>query len=150
MKKDGSCLILVIIISAIILLYYINSWHSTCLMTNVFYKRFEYEKKFRLTESLYKYGLLFFINNSDLIQKQKEQNIKHLNIYNGPWPFDSLDNIGFLRLTYLENDKIKLEAIITDKLKEAFIINAELEIEEIVVSEKNKLKKISILNWQIN
>lgn len=151
MNKNGSCLLMLVIISSVVLIYYTNSWYSTSLIESLSYKKYKYEKKFRLAESLYKYGLMICINNINILINQ---NNKSINIYNSAWPPNSSDYFGNFKIILIENDKIKIEVMLIEKSSnDIFKITSTLLVEELqenTKSKKKNLKKFTILDWYIN
>ena len=160
LKKAGSCTLIIIIISSIITLYYINTWHSVALMQNLTHKKYEYDKLFRLTNALYKYGLMFTKENFDQILKRLEESssnnkqAKFITLFNGPWPPENSEtNTGLLKFHLFDPNKIDIEAtVIKDNLgkSESITIRSFIIKEEVRSNNKEKkLYRFVVSHWRV-
>ena len=152
-NQKGSCVLILVLISATIFLYYLNAEKSAAFMSDALHKKYHYEKQFRLTESLYLYGLTIVINNIENLFQQVRENEKLQNqtIYNGIWPIATTHCRGVLTL-FIKEPKIIIQSTVIEKNQENFQIKAVITREEIVnpLNKKSTLKKIEISEWQIN
>lgn len=141
MNRNGSCNLILTIISAAILLYYINAFHSVNFMQDIAIKKYKYEKHYRSTQALYNYGLTACINNFEIFTNQAKKNIKIINFYNNFWPLDEKEFFGDLRLLIQDAEIIIESKVLDTQSKDIFIIKALLIMHE---------KKIKVSNWSLN
>lgn len=141
MNSNGSCNLILTIISATILLYYINSFRSVDFMQDIAIKKYKYEKHYRSAQALYNYGLAACINNFEIFTNQAKKNIKIINLYNNFWPLEEKEFFGDLKLLIQDTEIIIESKVINTQSKEIYIIKALLTRAE---------KKIKVSNWMLN
>ncbi len=152
-NKDGSVVLILIIISAIILLYFINGQQSCEFLMLANLKKYKFDKQYRVTESLCNFAIVNCFNNFDqLIEQNVEQNSSQiLTLYNGPWPSDSKIFTGIAKIN-VKDPKIFIETqTIQQKTNDVCSIKCCLISEEIESPDSKKMiKKISLVDWQVN
>jgi len=144
-NKEGFVALVLVLVLSIISLYFINYWQNIGLLRDSVTKKYIYEKQYRATEALCKFGIYFCINNYVLIEKY--ENSSEIVIFKGRWPAGDIINYdGLLKLKKngpeLLVEALTLESNSTNKITIKTNIHREL------VFEQNKpLQKFIITNW---
>lgn len=149
--SEGSCVLIVTILSTVILLCYMNTWQNLVLMDDLISKKYKYEKQFRNTEALYLYGLTICINNFDALltynQNNKAQAIK---IYDAYWPQIG-SNHGSIKIKFENETEIFIESSTLNEQHQAFRITASVIKDTIETEEQKRLfVRFLINNWHAN
>lgn len=152
-NKDGSVILILVIISAIILLYFINGQQSAEFLMLANFKKYKFDKQYRITESLCNFAIVKCFNNFDqFIKQSKEQNdALSLTLYNGFWPTDSKKYIGMAKINVKEPNISIDSQTIDQQNNDTCSIKCCLLQEEIKnINTKKIIKKISLIDWQVN
>jgi len=138
MKKKGSALLLVILITSAIVICSTIVWQGTAFLSDLVLKRQEYEQKYRFTEGVLNYGIAFCKCNYDAIQKAVTKGEKTFTITL------EADKISphqiYMGKIYVEvQDKsIELKAVLVDNAKEIFSVGCNLSKQQVL---KNSVQK---------
>jgi hypothetical protein len=101
-------------------------------------KKYSYEKQFRVTESLYNYGLASCLNGFDKLIKGRN---KILTIYDGQWPPENNNYIGKV-IIVINQSKIDVNTFLIENItKNEFTMKAVLEKKE---------AEFKLTNWCFN
>lgn len=149
--NEGSCVLIVTILSTVMLLYYMNTWQNLVLMDDIVSKKYKYEKQFRNAEALYLYGLTICLNNFDTLLTYNQNNkAQAINIYDAYWPQAS-NNHGFVKIKFENENEISMEANTLSKNIEVFKITASIIKDTIETEEQKRLfVRFLINNWHAN
>jgi len=116
-NNNGSCLLLLILISSVIFIYAINALQNSFFSLSIARQKFETEYNFRNLESLHNYGLFLYFNN--VKHNFKKGNAKPIVLYKDHWPLKSKKTWPALITLTKEND---IE-IIKSQMNNAYIEN---------------------------
>ncbi len=161
-NNNGSCLLMLTLISSVILIYALNSWQTVTFNYNLVRKKYDYESNFRTLESLHNFGIFKCINNYRKIYKNKNPNngtVLITQLYNGPWPLES--DLELMKLTNLRhydsliiltiNDDLAIinSKLINNQTKETYIMESKLKKLETIDSDTNlQTIKFSVYDWK--
>lgn len=154
-NKNGSCLLILSLMSSIILIYSLNSLQSTIYNKELIHKQYLYEYNFRILESLHNFGIFQTINNNRKIYKIKNPNNRTMQVtklYNGPWPLKSgsesnkIPNLissysGLITISIKDDIAIVNSKLINLKTKETYLMESKIKkIKEVDPNNKASIR----------
>jgi hypothetical protein len=159
-KNNGSCLLLLTLISSVILIFAINSWQTILLNSDLVLKKYNYEFNFRILEGLHNFAIFQCISNPHNLSKKNSNNgtIISIVLYKGPWPAESdLESIritnltlydSIIKLTINEEFSIINSQLVNPKTGESYFM--ESKIKKIVIPGGNNesITRFRLYDWK--
>lgn len=143
MNRQGSTILLLVFIFSFVSLFYLNGWYSSLLLSDYKVNKYLYEKKLKLAQGLYYYGLAICINSFDYLIKNKNGVV----LFDDKWPTGEKDYHGHLSCLSSAVNQIEIQATIKNiKNNDNITIKSELLAQDIAKHQK----KYFIKSWKIN
>ncbi len=143
-NKEGFVVLVLVLVLSIISLYFINYWQNIALLQDSVAKKYTYEKQYRATEALCKFGTYFCINNYALIEKYENHSEKV--IFKGNWPDGDIINYDALLKLKKNDPELSIEALTVESGSENEIIIKTNIHRELVFEQNKPLQKFIISN----
>ena len=158
--KNGSAILIVVLIMSVLSFCCLTFWQNSSLFNDISLKRVEYEQKYRLAECGLEYAVAVCSNNFDALvdgenvggESQEVVAVNdHFEIETDFFKFS--ENIGYKCKIYIDKDgskALKMRSVILDSAgQRVFEISCSLhEFQKKGPNNKN-IKSFEIKNWQI-